>query len=92
MNTSATEMFDNISFLKVICLAFIPIIIILVSSILYLFLFIRDMQKVKRMICITMITAFFLFYPALAQYGLMIFKCSDIGGGNMRVQMDVQQV
>lgn len=91
MNTTVTDHFDTISFLKVMCLAFIPIVLIMLTTLMYFGIYFRNIQKAIRLVWVTTITIFFLFYPSLTQYALIIFKCNDIGSGNSRVQMNVQQ-
>jgi len=91
LNTRATEIFDNISFLKVICLALIPPMLLIVSVTFYVLLFFSRPKVLFRLIWVTLITILFLFYPSLTQHGLTIFRWNDIGGGDNRVQMDVTQ-
>ena len=48
MDTSATKIFDNIAYLKVICIALIPVFLIAVTTVLYRLVFIKNTDKFKR--------------------------------------------
>ena len=89
MDAKIVEMFDNVAFLKVLCLAMIPILLIIVSVFLFRFWFCRDSMKFKRYSWITIITIFFLLHPTLTQFCLRIFKCVEIGNGQRQVEMDI---
>lgn len=74
METRANDAFDNIAYLKVMCLAFIPMVIICCSALLYCCIFYKDKVKIKRYICVTVITVIFLFHATITQFALRIFK------------------
>jgi hypothetical protein len=48
MNTHADKMFDNIAYLKVICIAFLPLVLIGLSTGIYAIIFINDRIQFKR--------------------------------------------
>ena len=89
INTRATEIFNNVSYLKVMCIGFIPIILISVSIAWYRVAFLHDSLKFKRWSWVTAITVLFLLYPSLTQYWLRIFKWVNAGNGVSRVEMDI---
>lgn len=89
METKATEIFDNIAYLKVLCLALIPIVLIIISTVIYRFIFFRNTEKFKRFVWVTIITILFLMHPSLTQFSLRIFKWVDIGEGISKVEMDI---
>jgi CBS domain containing-hemolysin-like protein len=89
METKATEIFDNIAYLKVLSLALIPIFLVISSAILYKIIFLRNAEKFKRYCCVTIITILFLMHPSLTQFALRIFKWVNIGEGISKVEMDI---
>lgn len=89
MDTRANEVFDNIAYLKVLCIAMIPLILITVSTLGYRIYFFKNSYKFKRLTCVTIITVFFLLHPSLTQYCLRIFKCVEVGKGISKVEMDI---
>ena len=88
LDTRATELFDNVAYLKVICMALIPLVIIVMSCSIFCVVFLHNIQKFKKYWCVTIITIL-LFYPSVAQFWFRIFKCNKIGNGQSRTQMDV---
>ena len=89
MDTKIVEMFDNVAFLKVLCIAVIPILLILLSFFMFRLWFWRDSMKFKRYFWVTTITIFFLLHPTLTQFCLRIFKWVEIGNGQRQVEMDI---
>lgn len=89
MSTRATEIFNNVSHLKVMCMALIPPVFIVIAWTAFAIVFVRNPFKFKRYSCITIITIWFLFYPSLTEFCFRIFKCNEIGNGESRTQMDV---
>ena len=89
LNTRATEIFNNVAYLKVMWIGFIPIILIGISVAWFRIAFLHDSQKFKRWSWVTMITVLFILYPSLTQYCLRIFKWIDAGEGYSKVEMDI---
>ena len=89
MDAKVDKVFDNVAFLKVLCIAMIPIALIIVSFFVFRFWFWRDSMKFKRYFWITVLTIFFLLHPSLTQYCLRIFKCVEVGSGRRQVEMDI---
>lgn len=48
MNTRATEMFDNIAYLKVLCIALIPIVLVASTTLGFRLFFLHNSEKFKR--------------------------------------------
>ena len=48
MDTSATKIFDDIAYLKVLCIALIPVFLIATTTVLYRLVFIHNTDKFKR--------------------------------------------
>ena len=90
MSTRATEIFNNVSYFKVMCIALIPVAFIGVCVSLYRVVFLKDNEKFKRWTCVTIITVLFVLQPTLVQYWLKVFKCINVGNGMSKVEMDIQ--
>ena len=88
LDSRVTELFDNVAYIKVICMALIPIFMILVSCTIFSLVFFRNLAKFKRYWWVTIITILFLFYPPIVQFWFRIFKCNDIGAGQSRIKID----
>ena len=91
-DAQVNKMFDNIAFLKIVLISLIPVILILSVLIIFAIMFLKDRNKFKRYLSVSVITIFFLFHPTLTQYWLRIFKWIDIGGGEQRVEIDINTV
>ena len=89
INTRATEIFNNVSYLKVMCIGLLPVISICIITSCYKIVFLHDSLKFKRWSSVTIITILFILYPSLTQYWLKVFKCADAGNGVSRVEMDI---
>ena len=92
MQSSLVNKFDNIAFLKITVIGLIPILLIGSAAIGFRLAFILDSFRFRRYLWVTIITIFFLLHPTLTQYCLSIFKWSDIGNGQQRVEIDVKMV
>lgn len=89
METKATDVFDNIAYLKVLSIALLPLIFISAACLVYRLWFIHSSDKFKRLSWVTIITILFLIHPSITQYALRIFKCVDIGESISKVEMDI---
>jgi hypothetical protein len=67
VDTKLTQIFDNLSFLKVFALAFIPLILISGSLLIFGIAFIRNTAKFKKYSIVTVITIIFLLHISLTQ-------------------------
>ena len=74
METSATDAFDNIAYLKVMCIALIPIFLCVIATTGYFIYFYNNRIMFKRLTCVTIITVIFLLHPSITSYSLRIFK------------------
>lgn len=90
MNTRATDTFDNIAYVKVMCIALMPVVLIAAATIGYRIVLFKSTDKFKRLTWVTIITVLFLLHPTLTQYSLRIFKCVDVGSGINKVEMDIK--
>ena len=90
ITTRATEIFNNVSYLKVMSLGIIPIIFISIWLSIFKVVFIQNPEKFKRWTWVTIITVLFVLHPSLTQYCLKVFKWVDIGKGISKVEMDIQ--
>ena len=90
MTTKATEVFNNVSYLKVMWLGLIPIIFLSICISILRVVFISNSDKFRRWAWITVITVLFVLQPSLTQYWLKVFKCVSIGNGISKVEMDIQ--
>ena len=83
--------FPSSSFLKLFLLMWLPIILFLFISIIWflLYLFKRNWVKdIQRNLIITFISIVFLLHPKMAQEGLSMFRCVEIGNQNLKVRVD----
>ena len=90
LNTNANQIFNNVSYLKVLCVWLVPAIFIVVCIIIFRVVFLKNSEKFKRWSWVTIITVLFVLHPTLTQYCLKIFKCVSIGNGISKVEMDIQ--
>ena len=89
MDTSATEVFDNIAYLKVMCIAVLPAAMVVVAIVAFRLIFLLNTVKFKRFSWVTTITILFLLHPSLTQYSLRIFKWVNVGESINKVEMDI---
>jgi hypothetical protein len=89
MDTYVDTIFDNVAYLKVLCVALLPPILIGASTVLYAVIFINDRTQFKRYVWVTVITVIFVFHAMITQYAMRVFKCAEIGDGYNKVEMDI---
>jgi hypothetical protein len=75
---------------KVFLTSFLPIILILVISVIWLILFLINKRKfpnIKRYNIITVVWVIFLLHPTIATSSFGLFECIDIGESRYRMRM-----
>ena len=90
MNTRATQIFNNVSYLKVMWICLIPVVFLVTWIWIFKFVFFKKSENFKRWTWVTVITILFVLQPSLTTYWLKIFKWVSIGNGVSKVEMDIK--
>ena len=83
--------FNSSSFLKLFLLIWLPILLFLLVTMIWVFIYFIKPSWVKnftRYLVISFISIVFLLHPKLAQSGLSIFRWIKIDDNNLRVRID----